>query len=260
VSRELYAVLADVSTYGTVSIYTPYASISANTYLLPPPTTIVGALSYAYSRSLNSFRELTEDGYSPAIELIERKKVLYTAAGMVKPITVSRSIEKLYQHIYLKKPHWRKPEMAYTIGVRPVATVDRLQILLIISDKDLLRYCYGIARLGRKESLVAIDDVVSVPLREALAKIEYCETGFYFPLSIAVDYSPRDLWMEVDIPILNRDNYAKRTAILERYVLPKPFSDAKATVHLNKDGAALKIRKRDGEIVEVPVPRHALEL
>lgn len=259
-NKELYAVLAEVSTYNTISIYTPYVSISANTYLLPPPTTIVGALSYAYGRSLNNLRELTENGYSQAVELIEKKKVLYAAAGIVKPITVSRTIEKLYQHIYLKKPHWKKPEMAYTIGVRPIVTVDKLQILLVVSDKDLVRYCYGITRLGRKESLVAVDNVVSVPLREALTKIEFCETSFYFPRSIARDYSPRDLWIEVDVPVLHRDNYAKRTVVSELYVLPKPYNYAKATVHLNENGIALKIRTRDEKIVEIPIPRQAIEV
>ncbi len=259
-ARKLYAVLAEVSTYGTLAIYTPYASISADTYLLPPPTTIVGALAYSYYRSLNDLRELTENGSSPAVELIDKKKVLYVAAGIVKPIGLSKSIERLYQHIYLKKPHWKRQEMAYTIGVRPISVVDRLQIFFILSDEELVKYCYGITRLGRKESLVAVDNVVSIPLENALTNSKYCETSFYFPSSIAKDYSPRGMWIEINMPILDKQNYAKKTTVLERYVVPKPFTDAKATVELNEEGVVLKMNIGDREIVEVPVPKQAIEI
>lgn len=243
-----------------MAIYTPYASVSANTYPLPPPTTIVGALSYAYGRSLGILRELTDDGCSPAVELIEKKKVLYAAAGTPKPIAISRAIEKLYQHVYLKKPHWKRPEMAYTIGVRPIVAVEKLQVLFIVGDKDLARYCYGITRLGRKESLVAVDNVIATPVREALAKNRFCRTRFYFPRNIAEEYSPKDLWMEIDMPTLHRDNYSKKTAVLETYVLPKPYSDAGAEVRLNENGVVLSVKTGDGGLVEVPIPRWAVEV
>lgn len=258
-NKELYAVLAEVSTYSSIAVYMPYASISAGAYPLPPPTTIVGALSYAYRRSLNDLRELMADGCSPAVELVEKKKVLYAAAGILKPITISKAVERLYQHVYLKKQHWKKPEMAYTVGVRPIVTVDRLQIFLIVSDKDLARYCYGMTRLGRKESLIAVDNVVVVPVREALTQNRLCDTAFYFPRSIVKDYSPRDMWMEIDMPILHRDNYSKRTTVLETYVVPKPYTGVKTTVELNDDGVALSIRTADGRVAEVPVPRRVIE-
>ncbi|MEL9941019.1 MAG: type I-A CRISPR-associated protein Cas5a [Ignisphaera sp.] len=257
-AKELYAVLAEISTYGTISTYTPLASISAETYLLPPPTTIVGALHYAYKRASNDFKELKDAGYSPATELVEGKRVLYAAAGIAKPVTVSKTIEKLYQHIYMRKQHWSRTQMAYTIGVRPVAIVDKLYIFLIVNGEDLAKYCYAITRLGRKESLVAVDNVISVPVEKALTSERFCETGFYFPHKIAKEYSPKGLWVEVDMPALHRDNYLKKSIVLERYVMPAPYSDVKATVHLNENGVVLSIRSADGKAIKIPVPKEVV--
>ncbi len=259
-SKELYAILAEVSTFGSIAVYTPYTSVSANTYLLPPPTTLVGALAYAYKRALNDLRELDVNGYSPAVELVQKKKVLYAAAGIVKPYTVSKTIEKIYQHIYLRKQHWKIAEMAYTVGVRSVVLVDKLYILFVTSTKDLTKYCYGITRLGRKESLVAVERVIVAPVKESLRKREFCETSFYFPSNIARDYSPKDAWIKSAIPTLHLDNFIKRTAVVEEaYIIPSPYIDRKATVHINENGAILEINTNDGKRLEIPIPRTVIE-
>uniref|UniRef100_A0A7C5UTE3 Type I-A CRISPR-associated protein Cas5 n=1 Tax=Ignisphaera aggregans TaxID=334771 RepID=A0A7C5UTE3_9CREN len=256
-SRELYAVFVEVTVFGPIAVYIPYSTTSTNIYLLPPPTTLVGALAYAYKRSLNNFKELDEDGSSQALEIIENGDVLYASAGIDEPYTVSRSIEKVYQHIYLRSEHWKRSEMAYTVGVRPSIITRKLYILYIVANGNIARYSYGITRIGRKESLVAVDNVEIAPLKSVVSKSRYCETGFYFPLSIAQEYSPKDMWIKVDMPILARENFMKKSIKTEKYVVPKPFAFRKASVQLSESGVAIKMKVRD-KTMEVPIPRNII--
>lgn len=258
-SRDLYAVILEITTFGPISIYTPYSTTSANTYFLPPPTTLVGALAYAYKRSLNDFKEIVDEGVSPAVKLIENKEVLYASAGIDKPYTFTKSVERVYQHIYLRPEHWKKLDMAYTVGVRAAIIVDKLYAFYITSNKDIARYGYGVTRIGRKESLVSVDNVCITPLRDAVSRGRVCETGFYFPLSIAKDYGEKDIWIEIDMPTLSRDNFLKRSLITEKYVLPKPFVFRKTVVELNDAGIAIQI-KCGGKEMEIPIPRRVVEV
>lgn len=252
-AKELYAVFVEASVFSPISVFTPYATTSANTYLLPPPTTLVGALAYAYKRSLNDFKELAEDGTSPAAEMLE--KVLYASAGTDEPYAIVKSIERVYQHIYLRKEHWSKADMAYTVGARSAVIARKLYVFYILADKTIAKYSYGIIRIGRKEALVAVNDVVVEPLEEVLAEGEKsCDTVFYFPLSIASEYSPRGSWVEVDMPKLARENLAKKSIVTEKYVVPKPFVSTKATVSLN-DGGAVVIMRLGGKSFAIPIPR-----
>jgi len=259
VIKNLYAALVEISLFGPIAVYTPYSSISSNAYPLPPPTTLVGALAYAYKRSLGDFKELAEDGSSPALELVENGMVLYASAGIERPYTVSHSIEKVYQQIYLRTQHWRNIKMAYTIGARAITIFDRLWLFYILSREDVARYGYGITRLGRKESLVSVERVFVTPIEKVVVKSSTCETGFYFPLNIASDYSPKDLWMEIDLPVLRKENFLKKGDVVEKYVLPKPFTFRKATVELNENGVVLRISIEDNKVFEIPVPRKVIE-
>jgi CRISPR-associated protein Cas5a/b/c len=258
VPKELYTVFAEVTTFSPISIFTPYTSTSANTYLLPPPTTLVGALAYAYKRSLNDFKELDDNGLSPALEMVEKSLVLYASAGVDEQYTLIKSVERVYQHIYLRSEYWSDIGMAYTVGVRSAVITKKLYIFYIVSNEDVARYSYSIVRIGRKESLVSIDSVVVVPLKEVLSSEKSCDTVFYFPLSIAKIYSPKDSWISVDMPKLTRENFEKKSIVTEKYVVPKPFVFAKATVELNDNGAVVKMNV-GSKVFAIPIPREVAE-
>jgi CRISPR-associated protein Cas5a/b/c len=257
---ELYAVIAEVTPYNFLSVYTPYSSTSANAYFLPPPTTLVGALAYAYKKSVGDLRELRDDGASPAVELVEQGLVRYAVAGVGEPFTIVNTIERVYQHPYLRKQHWKREEMTYTVAVRQQVLVRKLYILFIVASYSLARYSYAMTRIGRKESLVSVDRVFVAPVKELvdLSK-KWCDTSFYFPLSIAKDYDPKDVWVEVEMPTPAKENFIKKVITTERFVVPKPFTSTlvKATVELNENGAVLSVNL-DGKLLEVPVPRKVL--
>jgi CRISPR-associated protein Cas5a/b/c len=257
VPKELYAVLVEISTFGPISVFIPYASTSANTYLLPPPTTLVGALAYAYKRSLNDFKELDEDGSSPAFEMIDKGLVLYASAGVDEQYSFTKSVERVYQHIYLRSKYWSDVDMTYTVGVRSATIARKLLAFYIVSSKDVARCSYGIVRIGRKESLVSVDNVVIAPLKEVLSNERSCDTVFYFPLSIAKKYSG-DTWIEVDMPKLVKENFEKKTVVTEKYVVPKPFAFSRATVELNEYGVTIKMNVC-GNIFAIPIPRKVTE-
>jgi CRISPR-associated protein Cas5 subtype I-A len=258
VTKELYAVLVKTSTFGPIATFVPYSTVSANTYPLPPPTTLVGALAYAYLRSRNNFRELAGDGASLASELIKSRTVLYAVAGVDEPFTIIQTTERVYQHIYLRAEHRKRIDMAYTVGVRSGTILKNLYMFFITYDSELAKYCYAITRVGRKESLVAVENVEITPLSRAITESRYCETYFYFPLSIAEEYGPPDMWIQIDMPTLVQENFAKRGVVTEKFVVPKPFTLTRATVRLNESGVVLKVRSGD-KVFEIPVPRSIVE-
>lgn len=256
--KDLYVVLVEAATFGPIATYTLYSTVSASTYLLPPPTTLVGALAYAYLRSRNNFRELVSNGVSPAVELVKSGTVLYAVAGVDEPFTLVQTVERVYQHIYLRDEYRVRMDMAYTVGVHSSIAVRRLYMLFIVSDKDMARYCYAITRVGRKESLVAVESVEVAPLSSVVTKNRYCETYFYFPLSIAEEYGPPGMWTQIDMPTLVQENFVKKSVVVERFVLPKPFTLKRATVKLNESGVVLKMRSKD-RVFEVPIPKSVAE-
>jgi CRISPR-associated protein Cas5a/b/c len=258
VTKELYAVLAKTSAFGSLATFVPYSTVSANTYPLPPPTTLVGALAYAYLRSRNDFRELASDGSSLASELLKSRAVLYAVAGTDEPFTIIQTTERVYQHIYLRAEHRKRMDMAYTVGVRSGTILKNFYMFFIVSDSELAKYCYAITRVGRKESLVAVENVEVTPLSKAVTEGRYCETYFYFPMSIAEEYGPTDMWMQIDMPTLVQENFAKRGIVTERFVVPKPFTLTRATVRLNESGVVLKVRS-GSKVFEIPVPRSVVE-
>jgi CRISPR-associated protein Cas5a/b/c len=258
VTKELYAVLAKTSAFGSLATFVPYSTASANTYPLPPPTTLVGALAYAHLRSRNDFRELASDWSSLASELIKSRAVLYAVAGADEPFTVVQTTERVYQHIYLRAEHRKRMDMAYTVGVRSSTVLKSFYMFFIVSDSELAKYCYAITRVGRKESLVAVESVEVTPLSKAITDSRGCETYFYFPLSIAEEYGPPDMWIQIDMPTLVQENFAKRGVVTEKFVVPKPFTLTRATVRLNESGVVLKVRSGD-KVFEIPVPRSIVE-
>lgn len=253
-----HVLLVEVAPHSPVSVFVPLSSAAAESFLLPPPTTLVGALAYAYLRTQGSVKEL-EDGASAAARLLE--KVDYAAAGVLNGYMVFRTVERVYQHPYLRSEHRREMGMAYTVAPRAAALYNRLLLLYITRDRDLARYAYGITRVGRKEGLVSVLNVVCEEVGKVVSPSTACSTTFYFPKSIADSLSgPHEVQR---LPVLSRRNFEKQVRTIEdldreEFVVPKPPALSKLSVTLNKEGAVLRVETSVG-LVEVPVPRAAIE-
>jgi CRISPR-associated protein Cas5a/b/c len=252
-----YALLVEVIPHSPISVFVPFSSAAAESFLLPPPTTLVGALAYAYLRAQGSVREL-EDGASAAVKLLE--KVEYAAAGVWGGYVFFRAAERIYQHPYLRSEYQRDLGTAYTVAPRAASLFNRLLLLYIVKDESLAKYAYGIVRVGRKEGLVSVANVACEDV-ESLERANACSTRFYFPRRIARDYGG---FYEIQLlPTLSEKNFEKRASRAEEvdreeFVVPKPPGLDAIAVTLNEQGVALRLEASTG-VVEVPVPRSAVE-
>lgn len=248
-TSKKYVALAKVRAPTGISIYYPLTTTSAPNYPLPPPTTLVGALAYPYLRT-KIFVELVEDSenvYSPAILILD--KVIYATAG-AEGWTVSKDAERVYQLIYQRKDRWKSLEYAYSVGVRGSVYYlhDKLYLLYILTDKELTNYIYGITRIGRKESLVSIEDVIVEELEKTIKAVGSgtFETYFYLPEEIATCVNSEI----IALPKLTKENLGRATSpIVERYHLSKGLGPIRG--NLKSSGALLEV---DG--FEIPVPKH----
>ena len=252
-----YALLVEVIPHSPISVFVPFSSAAAESFLLPPPTTLVGALAYAYLRAQGSVREL-EDGASAAVKLLE--KVEYAAAGVWGGYTFFRATERVYQHPYQRPRHWSNLGMAYAVAPRAASLFNRLLLLYLVKDERLAKYAYGIVRVGRKEGLVSVVNVVCKDV-ESIERANVCSTRFYFPRRIASHYGGS---YEIQLlPTLSEKNFEKRASRAEEvdreeFVVPKPPGLDEIAVVLNEQGVALKLEASTG-VVEVPVPRSTVE-
>ncbi|MHB9301897.1 type I-A CRISPR-associated protein Cas5a [Thermofilum pendens] len=246
----LYAVLVELEARFPISVSIPFVLTSSDSYPLPPPTTLVGALAYPYLRVKGQYSEYL-DGFSPAKELLG--KVVYASAGVASMYTVSRTVERVLQAPYLQPHNLRSVDMFYTVGTRMLVYTDALYAFYVVNDPDLVKCAYGIFRLGRKESLVSVSKVVAEPLDKVLSyETEAC-TRFYFPKKISDNLlGPYE---EIDMPVLDESNYRGSTKPLtERFVVPPPFEEREVCVELNNEGAVVEIATERGA-VGIPIPR-----
>jgi len=248
----MYAMLVKFKIFSTISTFTPLVSTSADVYPLPPPTTLVGALSYPYVKHKHGNIE-TYNGTSSSIILLN--KIVYASAGVPLDaiFTISKAIERTYQQVYMRKAHWKRLDMAYTISIRPVIYIDEIYGLYIIKEEalELVKYAYGIIRIGRKESLVSVNNVIIRPVNEIIVTNKRCLTKFYFPLTIARSWGRENIDGAVyEMPVLNVDNFSRSEPKLDKFVVPLPYSIKPIDVVLNENGVIIKING-----LYIPIPR-----
>jgi CRISPR-associated protein Cas5a/b/c len=244
-NKMKYAVLVKLRAPTGVSVYYPLATITAPHYPLPPPTTIAGALAYSYLRIRES-SELVENNYSPTVKILDKLK--YVSAG-AEGWTRSREVERIYQLFYQKKKRWNEIALAYTIGVRGNSYYanDTLYLFYVTTDNSLVKYAYGITRVGRKESLVSVDAVYYEDLSKTIKAIGKgaFETYFYFPKEIAVSANAE----VISMPKLARENFGRTTTpLLEDYYISNGLEPIRG--ELKSAGALIRI-----EDYEIPIPR-----
>ena len=265
---ERYVVLVEITPHSPISVFSPLSSVAAESFLLPPPTTLVGALAFACFRSQGDTREAEtreegarkeEQRISPTVKLLG--KVHYAAAGVLGGYITFKTIERLYQHPYLRPEYYKRADMTYTIAPRAAALYNRLCLLYVVEDKSLAQFAYGITRIGRKEGLVSVDNVVCENVKEATTPSRVCSTTFYFPkhlsLSVGGDYVIQRM------PVPSRRNFEKQAEGIadiesEEFVVPTPPALGALSVELSEEGVALRLKASSG-IVEVPVPKSVIQ-
>jgi len=203
----LYGVLVELDVFSEVSVSPQLIGPSSPTLPAPPPTTLLGALAYPYLRK----KKVSEVTYvngkpcSPVVELIS--KVHYASAGFYAR-TEQRVLERVNQTLYLRRAHLDKLEMAWTVAQRGITIYadDKLYLFYIVSDPRLIQYAWGITRVGRKESIVVVRNVIVGLLEDLIAEEHEGLTIFYTPKNAAE-------WCEgaseVRMNILDVDNLCK---------------------------------------------------
>uniref|UniRef100_A0A7J2TCD2 Type I-A CRISPR-associated protein Cas5 n=1 Tax=Ignisphaera aggregans TaxID=334771 RepID=A0A7J2TCD2_9CREN len=247
-----YFALIELQTFSPISISAPLTYLSSPVYPLPPPTTLIGALAYPILRE--SLNEL-EQGCSTAKKLLEH--VTYAVAG-AGGYVMSRSIERMYNTIYQKPNRWaidKKHEshpLRWSILVAGYVQYlnNSLYVLYISKDKNILRYVYGISRVGKKEGVVSvekvlIDEVSKYIVRDPPSAIE---TIFYTPSYIAECQFARLYSM----PMLHRNNFCRglRPQLQDFYV---PLELGRMVCRVLGDAAILNI-----EDLNIIIPESAV--
>jgi len=248
---SLWFALVKVKVFYGTSIALPLASTSTPVYPLPPQTTVLGALAYPYLRLKELRGEIkpVEDLKQYVKDLLD--KVVYVAAGTEGYVSI-RTLEQIYQEVYLRKQH-RGKGMEFSVGVKGLTTyVDNVLLLLYVSrDPDILRYAYGISRVGRKEDIVAVEDVIIDRLEGYIESSRFATviTSFYVPRRLVESCSNAK---KLSMPILDITNFSTTVEPLtQEFYVPSGLGPMMCTI--GRQGALLKVSN-----LEIIIPRELL--
>ncbi|MEW9492540.1 MAG: type I-A CRISPR-associated protein Cas5a [Candidatus Aramenus sulfurataquae] len=178
------------------SVSVPSASKAKASFLLPPPTTLKGALSFAKYRGVDSLK-----GGSPAKEF---EGVF--AFARFSDSTLASYTEDVVRNVvllFLREKYKKEKEHWYNIipTGKVISPSGELLVVYVtdkISEDDLERMAWSIIRIGSKESLVSVESVEVGKAKEV--KGVKVKTKYYFPATAKVlpDYSPlviyADFW------------------------------------------------------------------
>ncbi|MGC9113017.1 type I-A CRISPR-associated protein Cas5a [Acidilobus sp.] len=196
----------------------PIKARAKPSYLLPPPTTLIGALSYGAFRGLDS-DFLGEYVGSPAYKL--QSKIKGAFASFSKDFSgtyiedIVRNVTYYYER-YKDRSHWYNvvpTGKVYSPGqeIKVVYLADSL------SSGELARLSWSIVRLGCKECLVSVKDVEIGEAKEVKGKIA---TPYYFPADVKLLSSPLSVII-VDFWDYNGYLWGKRAGWV-KYAIPNP--------------------------------------
>lgn len=206
------------------SVRLPYTSAGGKSYQIPPPSTIVGALSKPYCREkgVTTLRSSRGEYYSCTWDFLEKygKHIREIAAtveisapyeGLLRQFRAPYRQSK-YRKITRVEPKKGKKGSSENeteeservvvdnrrewFGVSAFGfTFSRNFTLVILLDEgkyaeDLRRYALQITAIGSKESVVTIENVEVKNKIKPITKA--VKTRFYFPKECAKQYNPND--------------------------------------------------------------------
>ena len=188
------AVWATVRMAWGASNRNPLVSAGGPSYMLPPPSTIIGAVARGIAK-LKGWGELTRldrGVYSTAFRLA--RHVLAAGAGLLEGSLAPVSLTNRYLAIPYQRPENRK-NMALWFGAQAmgyaftsdarlcIAAVFGDEIASIVSLRELELSAASLLSLGSKESLVSVESYGAMDIGEASGGT----TGYYAPLESVAD-------------------------------------------------------------------------
>ncbi|MBD3193051.1 MAG: type I-A CRISPR-associated protein Cas5 [Candidatus Heimdallarchaeota archaeon] len=154
----------------------------------PPPTTLMGAFTYSLLRKTGKNKEIIySDDYEKAYSPMEEIKDIFSAiaikiTGRITTFGTLLRINRMY-----------RKEVGYAVTSLPMAMLfgtDPYEISLLylfdlekaklhdFSEKDLLNACWGVTRLGSKESIVSVEQVQKMAF--TTTTVSSAETSYSF--------------------------------------------------------------------------------
>ncbi|AEB95257.1 type I-A CRISPR-associated protein Cas5a [Metallosphaera cuprina] len=172
------------------SVAYPATSKAKRSTILPPPTTLIGALSYGEYRGVDSldFPSSPAEAFNSESKASSQpEKVICAAARFDDDSAVTYS-EDVIRNVtsYFQKPERRNDER-YIFNIVPTGKVYgpnatlRLVYVTTIPPDKLYRLSWSIVRLGSKEGLVSVEDVEVGEAKETSGNLE---TKYYFPETV----------------------------------------------------------------------------
>ncbi len=166
------------------SVVKPGIAKAKQGFYLPPPTTLIGALSYGEFRGFDTIKFNQILG-SPAYGYYGK---VIAASKLVSEATYTEDIIKNVISYFQRKERWTDPKYIY--GAVPTGKVympngDIIAIYLTnsLSKEKLEKLSWSITRIGCKECLVSVE---SVEIGEATKVTGNVKTSFYFPASVKI--------------------------------------------------------------------------
>jgi len=222
------------------SIKHPIYSASQPSFRFPPPTTLIGALAYTIASRENRSEILIDKNnlysYTAKI-LIDVPWATYRFLNIDPSLlTETRDLVRVSIAPYVRRDNIY-PGSPYIWAVQthgkmyiPLLLIEAIYVVKDSAVNNILRYAWGITRIGTKESIASVKSVEI--LDTYIVSDTIVETVYSFPKSLAEPID-RD-YIVSRLPIIDREWYCIGTVrnidmFLEDYVIPRTMVRARIT-------------------------------
>ncbi|HID05376.1 MAG TPA: type I-A CRISPR-associated protein Cas5 [Aigarchaeota archaeon] len=215
---------------------------------LPPPTTLVGALSASIARVRREPETSIKGGSlsSRAVELLDAVK--YATLGVRDRHAIPfQDLSRFLMAPYQQRAYLHFSALAFG---RVSAMLLRFSVLYFVDSgrsEDLAKMAWGILTLGNKESLVSVDEVEVLPVE--VVDADEAETIYYAPARLA---DPLRSCKTTYMWPLTPEAYKAKGAKPEEWLIPiNPlgFIGGSMRIRRKKEGAFAQV---GGDLVLIP--------
>jgi len=230
---RLVAALADVEFSWGFSVRTVGSSASSLQYLVPPPQTILGALSWSVARllSLSEVVRSTQQKFVSTTKLlVDEGGVLWASARLAGSAAPSADMVRLIRAPYMREEYRASAERQFGISTVGRVYAPRLRATFAYVI-DLSRFAEfakrrgysgdpvelikaslaSMVRLGSREGLIAVDGAEVVEASEVSSNP--VETSFYVPEACVSGLLPRGA-RRFPVPVFDEGHYTVRELIV----------------------------------------------
>ncbi|RLE57915.1 MAG: type I-A CRISPR-associated protein Cas5 [Thermoprotei archaeon] len=206
---KYYISLIIVNLHWGFSVRTYPASGPQKSYIVPPPTSIVGSIACAYSALNENHKEYSSQSQEPCsyvADFIEKFGIEYATACVLSTLRIKTlqtvryftmthqapkiDIEKFSKHMRIAEM-FAPLQLGYTV-------CDRLALIVVSKHRIPLNVLWSITRVGSKESIISVSHVkTSTVEAQEVSADKYIKVNTYVPLDIGVPEAPSDYVSEV---------------------------------------------------------------